>query len=62
MTDEDWTKWESIIGNYMAHPGAQAFWRRLHQQFNPRFQAYISELAHDLNYDWAAPKNAKQEN
>jgi hypothetical protein len=61
MTDEDWTKWEAIIGNYMAHAGAQAFWGRVHKQFNPRFQTYIDGLAHHHNYDWAAPKSASVE-
>ena len=53
LTDEDWAKWAVLIKQYMAQPGAKAFWTRSAEAFNPSFRRYVEDLGSQEIYSYA---------
>ena len=52
FAEEDWAKYETIIGFYMAQPGAQRFWESFAGSFTKTFQAYVENVAQKKHGVW----------
>ena len=62
LSEEDWAKYDTIIGFYMAQPGAQKFWVSFSASFTESFQNYVNQVAHkkhDVWRDQSAVESAK---
>ena len=52
FAEEDFAKYETIIGFYMAQPGAQRFWESFSGSFTKSFQAYVDSVAQNKHEVW----------
>lgn len=56
LAEEDWKKWDAVIGMHMADPGSQAFWKKAASNFSQSFQDHISSVTPSSTYDFGRPK------
>ena len=52
LTDEDWSKWETIVGMYMAQSGTQAFWKKAESNFSESFRNFVNTVEPTSSYSF----------
>ena len=57
LTNDDWSKWEIIIGQYMSQPGTRFFWESFYTRFDKSFAEYVNSVEPLENEVWVNPKS-----
>ncbi len=52
LSADDWEKWETIIGFYMAQKGAQNFWEKFSQNYSSSFRDYVNSVEQAEHSVW----------
>ena len=52
LSEEDWAKYDTIIGFYMAQVGSQKFWESMSESFAKPFEEYVNQVAHKKHNIW----------
>ncbi len=44
LSKDDWEKWKTIIGFYLAQKGTQNFWEKFSQNYSSSFRDYVNSV------------------
>jgi hypothetical protein len=58
LSNDDWEKWESVIGFYMSQKGAQKFWESFSQNYSVPFRDFVNGIEHKEHGVWRAESAA----
>ena len=59
MSDQDWKKWDVIIGQYMSQPGTKFFWETFSNRFDSSFAQHLNSISPMDNDVWSNPKSGR---
>lgn len=61
LSTDDWEKWETIIGFYMAQEGAQRFWENFSHNYSSSFREYVDNVERKEHNVWRTDSAANTE-